>query len=281
MNAAEVKSIAKQFGADLVGIAPIERLAHLPKEQNPLSIFPQAKSVIVIGRRILRGSLRGIEEGTNFDGTYGAFGFRYLEDNFLAKTTYDLTCWIEAQGFEAVPLFSYDHDGSIQAVPVTPGKPAPNVYLKWQLSAHAAGLGEVGLGGFFLTPEFGHRQRFATLLTDEELEADPVLPANSICKDCRACIDACPLKAYSGATHKEGTPGNESEVADYDAAVCAKCQNGAWILPGRFDHVDRCASSCGRECLVALEKKGALSNKFQNEFRKRSVWKNDVPGRAK
>jgi epoxyqueuosine reductase QueG len=281
MNAAQVKKAAKKFGADLVGIAPISRLAHLPKESNPLSIFPEAKSVIVIGRRILRGSLRGVEEGTSFDGTYHSFGFRFLEDNFLSKTTYDLNCWIEAQGFEAVPLFSYDHDGSVQAVPVAPGKPAPNVYLKWQLSAQAAGLGEIGLGGLFLTPEFGHRQRFATLLTDQELEADPVMPPKTICNKCKACIEACPLNAYAKTTHKEGIPGSECTVADLDDKICAKCENGAWILPGRFDHVDRCAASCGRACLVALETKGALSNKFDNVFRKRSVWKRSVPGRAK
>lgn len=280
MNAKEVKQAAKDFGADLVGIAPIERLAYLPKEQNPLSIFPQAKSIIVIGRRILRGSLRGIEEGTNFGSTYHTFGFRYLEDNFLAKTTYDLTCWVESRGFEAVPMFSYDHDGVVQAVPVAPGKPAPNVYVDWKLAAQAAGLGEIGLGGFFLTPEFGQRQRFATLLSDVELEADAALPAKSLCKDCRACVDACPLKALDASkTHKEGIPGHECDVAALDADVCAKCQNGACVLPGRFEHVDRNASSCGRGCVVALEKKGELSNKFGNEFRKRGVWTRDILGR--
>ena len=280
MNAKEVKQAARDFGADLVGIAPIERMSHLPKEKNPLSIFPQAKSIIVVGRRILRGSLRGIEEGTNFGSTYHTFGFRYLEDNFLAKTTYDMTCWIETRGFEAVPMFSYDNDDVAQAVPVAPGKPAPNVYVDWKQAAQAAGLGEIGLGGFFLTPQYGLRQRFATLLTDNELEPDPVLPAKSICKGCRACVDACPLKSLNAAkTHKEGITGYECDVADMDKEVCAKCQNGACVLPGRFEHVDRFASSCGRECVVTLEKKGVLGNKFTNEFRKRSVWKRDLMGR--
>ena len=50
-------------------------------------------------------------EGTNFNSTYGMFGFRWLEDNFLSRTTYDVTCHIESHGFEAVPLFGYAPDG--------------------------------------------------------------------------------------------------------------------------------------------------------------------------
>lgn len=67
MNAQELKTAAKQFGADLIGIADIQNLKHLPPKDNPLSIFPQATNVIVIGRKIPRGTLRGIEQGTEFD----------------------------------------------------------------------------------------------------------------------------------------------------------------------------------------------------------------------
>ena len=98
MTSQELKAAAKSFGADLVGIASTASLAYLPKEDNPLSIFPQAKNVIIIGRKIPRGALRGIEQGTEMDNSFAQFGFIDLEDNFLAKTTYDVNIWMEARG---------------------------------------------------------------------------------------------------------------------------------------------------------------------------------------
>jgi len=258
MNASEIKNYAKSKGADLIGVAPIERFAGLPADKSPLSIFPECKSVIVVGRRILRGAMRGIEEGTNFHSTYSTFGYKWLEDNFLSKTTYDLTCHIETQGFEAVPLFGYSEDGMPTGAPVAPGKPAPNVIVDLDFAAHAAGLGELGLGGFFITPKYGIRQRFAMILTDSELTYDNV-EENNFCESCEACVKACPFGAI-----------DKSKTIDY--SICSSCPNGAMQGPGRGSRPDRIAAICGRTCMVRLEESGKSSNKFANKFRKRSAW---------
>lgn len=73
-----MKSFSKEHRVDLLGIAPIERFNDAPPEHHPASIFPEARSVIVIGKRILRGSLRGIEEGTHFT----AFNLGRIEQTF-------------------------------------------------------------------------------------------------------------------------------------------------------------------------------------------------------
>ncbi|MDH7568154.1 MAG: 4Fe-4S dicluster domain-containing protein [Armatimonadota bacterium] len=276
MNAAELKAYARERGADLVGIAPAERFAGLPAERSPLAIFPECRSVVVLGRRILRGALRGVEEGTNFSSTYGFFGFRWLEDNFLARTTYDVTCHIEAQGFEGVPLFGYSPDGMPTGRPVAPGKPAPNVIVDLDFAAQAAGLGEVGLGEFFLTPEFGPRQRFALVLTDMPLEPDPVRD-KSICGDCGACAEACPFGAIDLKRKKRvGVPGHTMEVATVDYSICRACPNGAMMGPGRGSRPDRLAAACARACLVRLEEAGKCANAFQQSFRKRKPWALDA-----
>ena len=41
---------------------------------DPRYIMPEAKSLIVIGFRVMRGSLRGIEEGTFFS-NYSSMGY--------------------------------------------------------------------------------------------------------------------------------------------------------------------------------------------------------------
>ena len=233
MNSIDLKKHARELAADLVGIASAERFGPLPPEENPMSIFPECRSVIVVGRRILRGSLRGVEEGTSFGSTYNMFGFRWLEDNFLSQTTYDLTCWIEEQGFEAVPLFGYHDAGMPKGQPVAPDKPAPNVYVDMEFAAQAAGLGEMGLCDIFLTPEYGPRQRFALILIDAELDADPVSD-KTVCGNCEACAEACPFGAIDVGSRKTvGVPGHEMEVATIDYGICRSCPNGAVMGPGR------------------------------------------------
>ena len=243
MNSAEIKDLARSLGADLVGIAPIERFADLPESSHPQTYAPETRSVIVVAHRILRGALRGIEEGTSFFNTYQCYGLNWSESHFLAKTVYDLCCEIERAGFEASPLLSREYSGN---------KFAPD-YMAY---AHAAGLGSEGKGGFFLTPEYGHRQRFGFIFTTMELDGDEVIECD-FCKDCNACIEACPLEAYSAN-------------GKLDCSRCSICRNGAFATPGGSDRVDRYAAACGRACMVALEEK--ISNSFVEKFRKRSVW---------
>lgn len=248
MNSAEIKEMARSFGADLVGIAPVERFDGMPKAADPRTFAPGTRSVIVVGHRITRGSMRGVEEGTSFSNTYSLFGHRWMRDMFLAKTVYDLCCEIERNGFEAVPLAGKDFQD---------GKFAPD----YQAYAHAAGLGSTGKGGFFLTPEYGHRQRFGIIFTTLELDGDDVIECD-FCKECNACIEACPLQAY-----KDGIR---------DPELCRNCRNGAFTDPGCADRVDRYAASCGRACMVALEDK--VSNRFAAKFRKRSIWQRSLVG---
>jgi epoxyqueuosine reductase len=256
MDAAEVKKMAKEFGADLVGIAPISRLQNLPPQRNPLSISDRTKAVVVIGYRILRGAMRGIEEGTNFGSTYGMFGNNWLEHEFLARTAYLLTSWLEEQGVEAIPLLP-STEGSGQNFP------------DYRVVAEAAGLGKVGKGGFFLTKEYGHRQRFAMILVDADLAGDPIQDID-FCNDCDACAKACPLQAM--------TVGSDGAVA-IDLDLCSRCQNGASPKPSSCDKVDRYAAACGRACMIALADK--ITNKFTQPFRKRQAWSIGLRGDKK
>ena len=247
MDAAEVKKMAREFGADLVGIAPVGRLQNQPANRNPLSISDRTKAVIVIGHRIMRGTLRGIEEGTNFGSTYGCFGNGWMEHEFLSRTAYLLTSWLEEQGAEAIPLLPSTEIG---------GQNFPDYHAV----AEAAGLGKVGKGGFFLTEEYGHRQRFAMILVDADLTPDPVKDID-FCRDCDACVKACPLQAI--------TLDNDGATAiDFD--LCSRCQNGASPKSGTCDKVDRYAASCGRACMIALT--DHVANQFAQPFRKRQAW---------
>ena len=66
MTSEKLKLLARQLGADLCGIASMDRFEGAPPEQDPRCIFPEAKSCVVLAFRVPRGYLRGIEEGTYF-----------------------------------------------------------------------------------------------------------------------------------------------------------------------------------------------------------------------
>ena len=135
----KIIDFAKKDGVDLIGFADRSRFDKIPAEKNPFSIFPEAKTVILVGKRICRGSLRGIEEGTNF-GDYQLFGKNWLEDEFLALSAYNVTNFIEECGWEASPIFPNPCEIEPSGVAVAEDRPAPNVYPNFDYAAVACGL---------------------------------------------------------------------------------------------------------------------------------------------
>jgi len=269
----KINESLKREGIDLIGFAGKERFASVDAAHNPFSIFPEGKTVILLGKRICRGSLRGVEEGTNF-GDYSLFGRNWLEDQFLSLACYNLVRVLEDEGWEAVPIFPNPSEVKPMGVSVAEGRPAPNVFPDFEYAAVACGITEIGFGGLLLTPKFGSRQRFHMIITDAELEETPLLET-SVCDRCGKCADACPL----GAIDKEHTEiieicGKKMEVAKIHYNKCRECKNGA--CPGRRfapeSKPDRIAALCNRICLSHLEGTEAVENRFHEAFRKREAW---------
>lgn len=267
-----ILEFAEKEGIDLIGFADKSRFDEVDAQHNPFSIFPEAKTVIMVGKRICRGSLRGIEEGTNF-GDYQLFGKNWLEDEFIALSAYNLTNFIESCGWEAVPVFPNPSDIEPSGVPVAEGKVAPNVYPDFDYASVACGLCAISYNGIPFSPEFGSRQRFHMILTDAEIESTPLLEEN-ICNGCRACADACPLGAISKTETEEiSICGKVFTVGKIDYNICKNCENGACV--NRFSAAskpDRIAAVCNRTCMCGLEERDVLVNKFENKFRTRDTW---------
>lgn len=281
---AAIRERAKELGIDLIGFAGPERfhdacgVAILPPGRDPFKIFPEAKTVILVGRLIPRGALRGAEEGTTF-ASYGNFGCRMLDDQFNAATTYDLVRFIEDAGYEACPIFPNPDAINNMGVPVEPDRPAPNVAPDFDYAAVACGLGEIGLSGQFLSPEFGHRQRFQMIITDAELGSDPLYSGEKLCNQCGACISGCPLGALSVENTKiRVICGKTFPVAELDKKLCESCLNGGTAnrLHPKGDP-DRMAAACNRACVRALSERGI--GRMKSEFKAEKSWAKDRQGR--
>jgi len=266
----KLKEHAKAAGADIISIAGIERFEPLPAGKNPKDIFPEAKSVIVIGRRITRGTLRGVEEGTNFS-NYMFYGYQWLENRFIALTTFRTSEFLEDNGWEAVPLPNLPPEVPPMGFSVKKGLPEPNVLLDFDDAAVRAGAGEIGYCGVLLTPEYGPRQRVQIILTDAPLEPDPVFKG-SICPGSTECKGFCPLGAFRGEKERE-IAGRKMLVAEIDYKKCRSCKNGA--VENQYHPAgkpDRIASLCIRSCADYLERSGRISNRFEMPFRQREPW---------
>lgn len=264
---------ARASGADLVGIASIDRFDGLPPQHHPTSIYPEARSVIVLGRRITRGTLRGVEEGTQFS-NYRLYGYDWLDNRFVALTVYRAAEWLEDRGWEAVPLLALPPEIPPMGVAVRPDSPPPNVLVDVEDAAVRAGLGEIGYARFTLTPQFGPRQRFQAILTDALLDPDPIYDGQICDRDPALHAAFCPLGAIDPAREETlEICGKAMRVARVDYALCKTCENGAHA--NRYHpsgKPDRLAALCARSCLDHLEEAGRLSNTFQHPFRKRDPW---------
>jgi len=220
LTSEDVKAFAKEHGADLVGIAPIERFKDAPADMHPSTLFPETRSVVVFAMRIPRGCFRGIEEGTDWT-SYAFFGYGGLA-GFLSELTSDISRFIESHGWEAMPVMAKAalSEWGPSRPAVAPGKFPPDVVPSFRIAAAAAGLGEIGYSKVFLTPEFGPRQRLGMVLTDAPLEPDPIFEG-SICDRCMACVRGCPASAISpGETVSIEIEGRRFEWGQIDTGKC-------------------------------------------------------------
>lgn len=274
----KIEEAVRKERIDLIGFAPKSRFEGLDARLNPFTIFPEGKTVIMLGKRICRGSLRGVEEGSNF-GDYNLFGNVWLEDEFLAMACYGLTNVLEDEGWEAVPVFPNPSEIAPTGVSVAEGRPAPNVFPDFTYAAVACGLCEISMSGMLLSEQFGSRQRFHMIITDAEIASTPLMQTK-VCTGCMKCADVCPLGAISKTETREiEICGKKMSVAVVDYDKCRICKNGA--AANRFCSQatpDRIAALCNRTCMCQLEEAKRIANQFENPFRTSPAWAIDEKG---
>ncbi|MEN6644366.1 MAG: hypothetical protein ABFE08_18145 [Armatimonadia bacterium] len=314
LTADKVKAQARMLGADAVGIASMDRYEGAPLQMDPRQIMPEAKSLIAMAFRVNRGSLRGIEEGTFFS-NYSSMGYGGLTYLYMPMVVINLAKFIEDDGYEAIPYGHQSDWRAIgntgeprpgYSRPVRPGQACPDVMVHLRIAAYLAGLGEFGYSKVFLTPEFGPRQRIGIVLTEAELEPTPIYDGPKLCNRCMACVKDCPGNAISTEkTVKVTLAGHDVEWGDLDCEACSIAFRGGELVgegeegdymggerkdvrPNNispFYHKPRnlyntgqaiCGGrGCMRACMIQLEKRGVLKNKFHQEFRRRAPWKVD------
>ncbi len=209
-----------QAGADVCGIASIDRFQNAPSGFHPADILPDARSVIVYGKQFMKGTF--ISKSTV---PYTLTRNQLIQD--VDNISVKLSGFIEKDGHIAVPVPSTDpyeywdeerrHGRGI---------------LSLKHSAQLAGVGVIGKNTLLINKEYGNRLWLGAVITNMEMEPDEI--RKSVCPEkCRICLDACPQSALDGITI------DQKKCRE----ICFSCtEGGGWVI--------KC-NKCRMECPFA------------------------------
>lgn len=179
----ELKSAARESGADLVGIADLR-----PFKAEPCGLhFEQFANAVSIAIHLDDRIVDSIDGAPTPD-----YARHYRTVNArLDAITAQLVTWINDRGFAALAIAAsqtvdeINHLGSISHKAV----------------ARVAGIGWQGKSLLIVSPQFGPRIRLSTVLTQMPLDADT--PLKNRCGRCMECTKACPASAIKNVSTKD------------------------------------------------------------------------------
>ena len=224
----DLKNRAIIMGVDLVGIAPVDRFKHAPDLKKPQYYMPDARSVVVLATRIMEGlcDVHGSyeEEGKTI-GPYMWHGYVMLN-------------W--ANSWVAIQVAKLLEDSGYKAFPFPPTgysyrTPDQGSDFSHRHAAVAAGLGEFGLNGLLITPQFGAHQRVISIITNAPLDPDPMYGGPELCRreECGdLCINMCPLNAFEDKMTSVRIGDRVFEYAVLSRAMCIWSGLGGKYLRG-------------------------------------------------
>ena len=210
-----IKEAALRLGADVCGTGHIDRFEDAPEGFSPRDLFDRCRSVIAVGIALPRGLFQ--------------VSPRLLYSHFNTEI-----CSV----VDRVSLgLAKELENTYHCLAVPVPSDAPNEYwdaenmtakgmISMRHTAVQCGLGSLGKNTLLIHPEFGNRLTVGAVLTDLELNSDPLQPDLCI-PGCRICLDHCPVQAISGGSVKQkscrlNTYGTTAR--GFDTVDCNRCR---------------------------------------------------------
>jgi ferredoxin len=189
----EIKTIARENGAVLVGIASRERLNDAPPSADPEYLLPSTCSIISIAIPYDRNTLRDYFSKKDW---LSCSADEKKKTRMQFSIGDRLVDYLQNKGFDSLTVDTnliYRPEPGIKGITEMSAM-IPDFSHRY--GALAAGLGRLGWSGNLMTPQFGSAVLLGTVLTSAELEPDPLLEDNP-CDRCKLCTSVCPVEMMS------------------------------------------------------------------------------------
>lgn len=187
ISAASIKKVAHEFGADLCGIASIDRFREAPKGFHPTDVLPSCQSVIVLAKRFLKSALLAAS-------TIPYTTVRNELSTQMNLLAVNLSQYLEDLGTVAVPINSIGPDEWDAKSQKFRG------IISLKHAAVQAGLGRMGKNTLLVNDKYGNMIWLSAVCVSEAFEPDPIAAYEGCIKGCRLCLDACPVHALDGVS---------------------------------------------------------------------------------
>lgn len=211
-----IKRLILSYGADVCGIANIDRFSDSPIGFSPCDIFENCKSVITFGMALPKGLTK-----VNPRLIYGHFNeYSCMEvDRIALKGAKE----IEKQfNCSAVPMpcdcpLEYWDNSSMTA----------RGLISMKHAAVFSGLGSLGKNTLLINPIYGNLMTIGAILTDLELESDEL--CGDLCiNGCTKCLDSCPVHAIQNGSVNQKLCRNHTygkTERGFSTVDCNKCRS--------------------------------------------------------
>ena len=203
-----IHDLAISLGADYFGVADLTPARNFIRTQGGerAARYPRG---VVMGIR-LQDSLVEMLPDRDREGAilYRHNSYDVVNAN-LDQIALRMANLLQQEGFGALP---------VPASKRTSDEKIAGIFSQ-KLGAHLAGLGWIGKSCLLVTPDHGPRVRWVNVLTDAPL-APTGSPMEPRCGECTACVEICPVHAFTGRMFSPGEPREEPREARFDAAAC-------------------------------------------------------------
>lgn len=217
INSEEIKKAAYELGADLCGVASIERFKEAPKGFHPCDILQECKSVIVIA-------------------------CKFPGNSFCDSETYTITRNQMAEKLDEIALILSEKFISKGITAVFKKSMGPcrwdenNRYRDTMSLKHAgmlAGMGKIGKNTLLVNNIFGNMIWLSAVLISQGLEADPIADYEVCYSECKVCLESCPVKAIDGELKDQLLCYNNAYtyINEEEHILCWKCRE---VCPNCF-----------------------------------------------
>jgi epoxyqueuosine reductase len=238
---------AREFGADLAGVASVEDIKRSPSHEIVAKIpefngvgtvdvenrkrgivqWPEgARSAVVIGVEHPRAEPE-LDWWVSDDSGGNTTGNR-----LLIKTVSALAQWLEGEeGIQCFKLpYHIEHGG---------------VYMKD--AAVLAGLGCIGKNNMLLTPQYGPRLRLRVMLTDVDLPSAGMIDFDP-CEQCHMpCRTSCPQNAFAERIYSQAAYGLDQLPGRSGVYNRIRCNQQMNLDESNYEEVKNGKSKCLRQ----------------------------------